>query len=225
MLGTHLGTSGHSWDALGTHLGTPGTHWEHWRNLGTHLGHLGTHLGALRTAGSAPGTHWGHTWTPLKSQGGHTCPPRCHTCPCFRSQCPHLGDVRGHSGVTHLDTPAQVSHLSPPVADHGVPTSVTFVATHPAQLVAGFRSGATVLYDLEVTKATLVSPNGGGSGQVNQVVTHPSQPLTITASDDRGIRYLDNRTGKVVHSMVAHLDAVTCLALDPSGAFLLSGSE
>ncbi|XP_032939774.1 striatin-4-like [Catharus ustulatus] len=109
--------------------------------------------------------------------------------------------------------------------DHGVPTSVTFVPTQPAQLVAGFRSGATVLYDLEVTKATLVSPNGGGSGQVNQVVAHPSQPLTITASDDRGIRYLDNRTGKVVHSMVAHLDAVTCLALDPSGAFLLSGSH
>uniref|UniRef100_A0A8C3UVV3 Striatin 4 n=1 Tax=Catharus ustulatus TaxID=91951 RepID=A0A8C3UVV3_CATUS len=108
--------------------------------------------------------------------------------------------------------------------DHGVPTSVTFVPTQPAQLVAGFRSGATVLYDLEVTKATLVSPNGG-SGQVNQVVAHPSQPLTITASDDRGIRYLDNRTGKVVHSMVAHLDAVTCLALDPSGAFLLSGSH
>ncbi|XP_023802683.1 striatin-4-like [Cyanistes caeruleus] len=45
--------------------------------------------------------------------------------------------------------------------DHGVPTSVTFVATQPAQLVAGFRSGATVLYDLEATKATLVSPNGG----------------------------------------------------------------
>ncbi|NWT17622.1 STRN4 protein, partial [Vireo altiloquus] len=35
----------------------------------------------------------------------------------------------------------------------------------------------------------------GGSAQVNQVVTHPSQPLTITASDDRAIRYLDNRTG------------------------------
>ncbi|KAF1593494.1 UNVERIFIED_CONTAM: Striatin-4, partial [Eudyptes pachyrhynchus] len=31
--------------------------------------------------------------------------------------------------------------------------------------------------------------------QVNQVVSHPSQPLTITASDDRGIRFLDNRTG------------------------------
>ncbi|NXK15230.1 STRN4 protein, partial [Herpetotheres cachinnans] len=34
-----------------------------------------------------------------------------------------------------------------------------------------------------------------GGSQVNQVVSHPSQPLTITASDDRGIRFLDNRTG------------------------------
>ncbi|NWS64370.1 STRN4 protein, partial [Chunga burmeisteri] len=37
------------------------------------------------------------------------------------------------------------------------------------------------------------SPHLRGS-QVNQVVSHPSQPLTITASDDRGIRFLDNRT-------------------------------
>ncbi|TRZ06136.1 hypothetical protein HGM15179_020972, partial [Zosterops borbonicus] len=44
--------------------------------------------------------------------------------------------------------------------DHGVPTSVTFVPTQPSHLVAGFRSGATVLYDLEATKATLVAPNG-----------------------------------------------------------------
>ncbi|NXF98185.1 STRN4 protein, partial [Eubucco bourcierii] len=31
-------------------------------------------------------------------------------------------------------------------------------------------------------------------GQVNQVVAHPCQPLSITASDDRSIRVLDNRT-------------------------------
>jgi len=31
--------------------------------------------------------------------------------------------------------------------------------------------------------------------------------------------------GKVIHSMVAHLDAVTSLAIDPSGLYLLSGSE
>ncbi|NXI08792.1 STRN4 protein, partial [Irena cyanogastra] len=33
-----------------------------------------------------------------------------------------------------------------------------------------------------------------GRAQVNQVVAHPSQPLAITASDDRAIRYLDTRT-------------------------------
>jgi len=31
--------------------------------------------------------------------------------------------------------------------------------------------------------------------------------------------------GKVVHSMVAHLEAITSLALDPSGLYLLSGSK
>ncbi|NXF42061.1 STRN4 protein, partial [Nyctibius bracteatus] len=40
-----------------------------------------------------------------------------------------------------------------------------------------------------------VSPPPAGDSQVNQVVSHPLQPLTITASDDRGIRFLDNRTG------------------------------
>lgn len=33
------------------------------------------------------------------------------------------------------------------------------------------------------------------------------------------------RSGKVVHSMVAHLDAVTCLTTDPKGTYLISGSK
>ncbi|XP_064556948.1 striatin-4-like isoform X2 [Zonotrichia leucophrys gambelii] len=147
-----------------------------------------------------------------------------HLASCSADGTVRLWDPRGDSGDSATTVGTCLSVLDGH-KDHGVPTSVAFVPSQPAQLVAGFRSGATVLYDLEATKATVVSPNGGGRAQVNQVVTHPSQPLTITASDDRAIRYLDNRTGKVVHSMVAHLDAVTCLALDPSGAFLLSGSH
>ncbi|NWX78736.1 STRN4 protein, partial [Alca torda] len=84
-------------------------------------------------------------------------------------------------------------------SEHGVPTSVTFSATQPGHAVAAFRTGAAVLYDVEAARPVLVleaRPGGGGS-QVNQVVSHPSQPLTITASDDRGIRFLDNRTGDV----------------------------
>uniref|UniRef100_G1QRB0 Striatin-4 n=1 Tax=Nomascus leucogenys TaxID=61853 RepID=G1QRB0_NOMLE len=115
----------------------------------------------------------------------------------------------------------------PTASEHGVPTSVAFTSTEPAHIVASFRSGDTVLYDLEAGSALLTLESRGSSGptQINQVVSHPNQPLTITAHDDRGIRFLDNRTGKPVHSMVAHLDAVTCLAVDPNGAFLMSGSH
>lgn len=31
--------------------------------------------------------------------------------------------------------------------------------------------------------------------------------------------------GKLIHSMVAHLDAVTSLAVDPNGLYLMSGSK
>lgn len=41
-----------------------------------------------------------------------------------------------------------------------------------------------------------------GPTQINQVVSHPNQPLTITAHDDRGIRFLDNRTGEALPSQL-----------------------
>uniref|UniRef100_A0A2K6DTJ2 Striatin 4 n=1 Tax=Macaca nemestrina TaxID=9545 RepID=A0A2K6DTJ2_MACNE len=111
----------------------------------------------------------------------------------------------------------------PTASEHGVPTSVAFTSTDPAHIVASFRSGDTVLYDLEAGGALLTLESRGSSGptQINQVVSHPNQPLTITAHDDRGIRFLDNRTGESFHS----LSRVTCLAVDPNGAFLMSGSH
>ena len=62
------------------------------------------------------------------------------------------------------------------------------------------------------------------SRQINRIISHPTLPLTITAHEDRHIRFYDNNTGKLAHAMVAHLDAVTCLAVDPNGLYLLSGS-
>ncbi|NXK24707.1 STRN4 protein, partial [Arenaria interpres] len=56
-------------------------------------------------------------------------------------------------------------------------------------------------------------PLSGGS-QVNQVVSHPSQPLTITASDDRGIRFLDNRTAlHLRHESVGSQPRVVCVCV------------
>lgn len=34
-----------------------------------------------------------------------------------------------------------------------------------------------------------------------------------------------SHAGKVIHAMVAHLDAVTSLAVDPNGIYLMSGSK
>ncbi|OPJ67276.1 hypothetical protein AV530_000190 [Patagioenas fasciata monilis] len=93
----------------------------------------------------------------------------------------------------------------------------------PCHLVVAFRTGVTALYDVTVARPLLLLDTRGGA--INQVVCHPGQPVIVTAGDDRAIRFLDTRAGHVVHSMVAHLDAVTCLAIDPSGGFLMSGSE
>lgn len=70
-----------------------------------------------------------------------------------------------------------------------------------------------------------VENNAQHDRQINCVVSHPTLPLTVTAHEDRHIRFFDNTTGKMVHSMVAHLDAVTSLAVDPNGLYLLSGSK
>lgn len=64
-----------------------------------------------------------------------------------------------------------------------------------------------------------------GTQLIHRVKCHPTLPLTITAHDDHHIRFFDNNSGKMVHSMVAHLDAVTSLAVDPNGLYLLSGSK
>ncbi|XDV32678.1 hypothetical protein PO909_003427, partial [Leuciscus waleckii] len=111
--------------------------------------------------------------------------------------------------------------------EHGTPTSVAFVNTDPSQVVVSFDGGETLLYDLNTEQSIMVleTQTKDGSELINRVVSHPSQPVSITAHENRTIRYLDNKTGKVIHSMVAHLDAVTCLTTDPKGTYLISGSH
>ncbi|XP_071399154.1 striatin-4 [Centroberyx affinis] len=111
--------------------------------------------------------------------------------------------------------------------EHGTPTSVAFVTSDPNQVVVSFDGGETLLYDLNTEQSIMVleTQTKDGSELINRVVSHPSEPISITAHENRTIRFLDNKTGKVVHSMVAHLDAVTCLTTDPKGTYLISGSH
>lgn len=82
---------------------------------------------------------------------------------------------------------------------------------------------------------------GDQVGEVNKILSHPTMPVTITASEDRKIRYFDNNTGivfviyiyneqflhlgKLISSSVAHIEGISSLAIDPNGLYLLSGSN
>uniref|UniRef100_A0A8C9T9F6 Striatin n=1 Tax=Scleropages formosus TaxID=113540 RepID=A0A8C9T9F6_SCLFO len=105
-------------------------------------------------------------------------------------------------------------------AELGIPSSVDLVCSDPAHMVTSFSSGRTGLFNMETRQLVLSS-----ACRVNKVLSHPTLPITITAQDDRHIKFFDNNTGKLIHSMVAHLDAVTSLAVDPNGLYLMSGSH
>nr|XP_060615631.1 striatin-3 isoform X5 [Anolis sagrei ordinatus] len=114
--------------------------------------------------------------------------------------------------------------------EYGIPTSVDFIGCDPAHMVTSFSTGSTVIYDLETSQSLVMLSSQTDSGlqvnnHINRVVSHPTLPVTITAHEDRHIKFFDNKTGKMIHSMVAHLDAVTSLAVDPNGIYLMSGSH
>ncbi|XP_055989397.1 striatin-3 [Sorex fumeus] len=114
--------------------------------------------------------------------------------------------------------------------EHGIPTSVDFIGCDPAHMVTSYSTGNTVIYDLETSQSLLMLSSQADSGlqssnHINRVVSHPTLPVTITAHEDRHIKFFDNKSGKMIHSMVAHLDAVTSLAVDPNGIYLMSGSH
>uniref|UniRef100_A0A3Q2Q3R1 Striatin n=1 Tax=Fundulus heteroclitus TaxID=8078 RepID=A0A3Q2Q3R1_FUNHE len=110
----------------------------------------------------------------------------------------------------------------------GVPSSVDLVCSEPAHLVTSFTNGQIGLFNMETRQLVLSMDSNVEPGtpcQINKVLSHPTLPITVTAQEDRHIKFFDNNSGKLIHSMVAHLDAVTSLAVDPNGLYLMSGSH
>ncbi|XP_021413024.1 striatin isoform X2 [Oncorhynchus mykiss] len=110
----------------------------------------------------------------------------------------------------------------------GVPTSVDLVCSESAHMVTSFSTGEIGLFNMETRQLILKLDQTGepeAPCKINKVLSHPTLPITITAQEDRHIQFFDNNTGKCIHSMVAHLDAVTSLAVDPNGLYLMSGSH
>ncbi|VVC40792.1 Hypothetical protein CINCED_3A006521 [Cinara cedri] len=140
--------------------------------------------------------------------------------------CSADGSVKLWSPI-NLKTPCLSSYVSD---QDEIPTSVDYVRDVEGQFVASYNSSHCVIYDIE-TKSPITrlecskDPAEMATQLIHRVKCHPTLPLTITAHDDHHIRFFDNNSGKMVHSMVAHLDAVTSLAVDPHGLYLLSGSK
>ncbi|XP_044588996.1 striatin isoform X4 [Cotesia glomerata] len=105
----------------------------------------------------------------------------------------------------------------------GIPTSVDFVRDEPHKIVVAYEA-ACLIFDAE-TGAVVSRLEGNGTKGINRVVAHPLQSLIVAAHEDRHIRFYDHRSASLAHAMVAHLDAVTSLAVDPHGLYLLSGSH
>jgi striatin 1/3/4 len=68
------------------------------------------------------------------------------------------------------------------------------------QFVATYDSLKTVIYDTETGKVLMQLQNDNSTSdpnyRINRIISHPSQPIIITAHDDRKIRYFDSKSGK-----------------------------
>ncbi|RDD39346.1 Striatin-3 [Trichoplax sp. H2] len=114
--------------------------------------------------------------------------------------------------------------------DDGIPTSVTFLRNDCNQMAVSYTSSQTIIFDLHTAKPILrlncaQSYDGTLKSQINKITSHPTLPLLITGHEDRFIRFFDTNSSQLVHSITAHMDAVTSLAIDPNGLYLISGSH
>jgi striatin 1/3/4 len=69
------------------------------------------------------------------------------------------------------------------------------------QFVVTYESLQTVIYDTETGKIAVQIVNDNSTidstYRINRVLSHPSQPIIITAHDDRKIRYFDKNSGRL----------------------------
>ncbi|KAK3817508.1 MAG: WD40-repeat-containing domain protein [Benniella sp.] len=131
----------------------------------------------------------------------------------------------------------EASELMEPTAAHTsglanlpVPTSLDFCPTDLRKLVVSYSNAVTKLFDIETGKEILAfksneSYDGTTATQINKVICHPTLPIVMSGHEDRYIRFFDINSGECSFSMLAHLDAVSSLDIDPAGLVLCSGGH
>lgn len=118
----------------------------------------------------------------------------------------------------------------PEVGKSVVATSICFLPYDLNKWVAGYTSSSLGIFDIESGKCVqqmhaqaTPTHTADHASQINKVVSHKSLQLIITAHEDNTILFWDSRAGgEPVHKMVAHQAPVSSLAIDPTGAYLVS---
>ncbi|KAF8626170.1 hypothetical protein AX15_005057 [Amanita polypyramis BW_CC] len=109
-------------------------------------------------------------------------------------------------------------------------TAVEAIKNDLRKIAVAYQNAVVKIFDAETGKELMRLPSdttydGTPATQINQMVSHPTMSLLVTAHEDKYIRIFDTTTGQCTHSMLAHLDGVTSLSIDPSGFSLVSGSH
>ena len=110
------------------------------------------------------------------------------------------------------------------------PTALEWSDSKQESLFTAWDNSVVEEFDLEYGQivCSLQSADtydGTPATQINCVVKHPSEPIIITAHEDRHIRFFDKNSGQCIYSMVAHVDSVASLAIAPDGRTLVSGGK
>jgi striatin 1/3/4 len=136
--------------------------------------------------------------------------------------------------------------------DEGTPSSLDFISNDKSRLITSFGATHHNLYDVETSKIIsrfdyydstlsillLIKLNSINKNislffedtHCYKVLSHPSNStsnssLILSAHEDKKIRFFDVNSGKMIYQMVAHQDACTDLAIDPTSLYLLSASN
>jgi len=109
-------------------------------------------------------------------------------------------------------------------------TAVEALKVDLKKVAVAYQNAVVKIFDIENGKElsrlpTDISYDGTPATQINRIVSHPTMSLLVTAHEDKYIRIFDIVTGQCTHSMLAHLDGVTSLSIDPAGFSLVSGSH
>eukprot|EP00800_Vazella_pourtalesii_P006198 TRINITY_DN176_c0_g1_i7.p1 TRINITY_DN176_c0_g1~~TRINITY_DN176_c0_g1_i7.p1 ORF type:complete len:220 (+),score=54.02 TRINITY_DN176_c0_g1_i7:603-1262(+) len=137
----------------------------------------------------------------------------------------------GADGVCKLWKPFNVAEFV--LSENGEtfqPTSICVLAPDPNLLAVSYSNARTAVFDINTEKlVTNIKSNGTYDGtqgtQINRVVSHPTSSVVITAHEDKQINFFDYKSGDVVHSMIAHQDAVTGIDVDSQGLFVLTSGH